>query len=270
MPAPAGLWLYLFDLADCAGELEQAQSELALLSGDETAPHAPHRPLTGERRLARIALRLALAAAGVGAAGGQPFARTARGKPVLPGGTRHFNVSHTPTHSLIAIAGSAPVGVDLEIVRPLRLGPHRTAQIVTAARGLGAALPADHDLSPLAAWTALEAHAKAEGGGIGTLLTVLGIMGTASRTRTPDEITARARDHRRNSPYELVPLDLGPNLQAFVCAPAADLAACPAVPPVTPARLTAAPVAPLLAAARATFRLTAPPAQGHKERGVGA
>lgn len=49
-----------------------------------------------------------------------PVARTARGKPFFPGSPDlHFNLSHSGGICLCAV-GTAPVGVDIEVVKPRR------------------------------------------------------------------------------------------------------------------------------------------------------
>lgn len=117
----------------------------------------------------RTALRLLLADALGMSPESIPFTYGPKGKPesALP-----FNVSHSGGLALIALGGSAPLGVDIEQVRtdlePLSLG--RTVYTEAELAAL-AALPktAQHDAF-FEAWTRKEAIIKAEGGGFSSPL----------------------------------------------------------------------------------------------------
>lgn len=229
MPAGAGLTLHLLDLAVVADALEGIEAGLRLLSADERGEDFSATPrLTGDRRGARIGLRLVLAASGASAAFGVPFHREAGGKPALAGSPVWFNLSHTDGYVLIALAGMGPVGVDIEKRRTLCFSAIRCAQISAAARDMRLPAGAGTD-EVLFAWTALEAQAKAEGCGIGNLLALLGIMGPGSRTRSPDDIAAAANLRRRSLGMGVAGLVGGSraSLLGAVCAPACLLASEP-------------------------------------------
>jgi 4'-phosphopantetheinyl transferase len=125
-----------------------------------------------------IALRLLIERAAGPQWRGTPFARSDRGKPRLQGAPLSFSLSHAPGLALIGISRQGSIGVDIERMRKVRIGAARRQRIVQAAAALAPApLPANGEAQFLQAWVRLEAYAKAEGCGIGRLLTRLGILG---------------------------------------------------------------------------------------------
>ena len=100
--------------------------------------------------------------------GAVAFSRGAHGKPFLPEGGLHFNVSHTHELALYAIARDREVGVDVEWMRP------QVAHEQIAARFFSLeeqeALAQVPDVARQAAfyniWTRKEAYVKARGDGI--------------------------------------------------------------------------------------------------------
>ncbi|URR36471.1 4'-phosphopantetheinyl transferase superfamily protein [Thermosynechococcus sp. HN-54] len=91
-----------------------------------------------------------------------PLPRTPLGKPYLQG--LEFNWSHSDNLAVLAISGSAAVGVDVEILRPC---PQRSA---ISRRFFGASLQQrvqeGGDRAFLQAWTYYEAWLKAQGVGV--------------------------------------------------------------------------------------------------------
>ena len=83
-----------------------------------------------------------------------------------------FNVSHSGGLALIALGGSAPLGVDIQQVRtdlePLSLG--RTVYTETELAALAALPQAQQHDAFFTAWTRKEAIIKAEGGGFSSPL----------------------------------------------------------------------------------------------------
>ncbi len=122
---------------------------------------------------ARTALRLILAAyTGLDPAE-LPIVIDARGKPTLDvPGAPFFNLSHTNALALAAVSRAAPVGVDVEIIRPAPRLDDLAARFF--ASGETAALRALPDAQRLdafyACWTRKEAFVKAEGSGIANAL----------------------------------------------------------------------------------------------------
>lgn len=139
---------------------------------------------------AHIALRVILERAVGRRARGTAFARAGHGKPLLEGAPAAFSLSHAPGLALIALAPSGTVGVDVERTRAVRVRAPRRTRIEAAAAALNPRelLPAADEARFLQAWVRLEAFAKAEGCGIGPLLTRLGIGG--SRTEREGDIRA--------------------------------------------------------------------------------
>lgn len=126
-----------------------------------------------------IALRLLIERAAGPEWRGVSFTRSERGKPHLEAAPLAFSLSHTRGLALIGMARQGSIGVDIERSRTVHVGEERRARIEAAGAALAAPpLPAAEDARFLQAWVRLEAYAKADGGGIGRLLTRLGIFGT--------------------------------------------------------------------------------------------
>lgn len=221
MPARAGLEVLLFDLGAHSGLLERAERECGLLSPDELGGRAGEGPLGGERRLARIALRLTLAAAGEADAVGCELARSAAGKPFMPRSSLAFSVSHAAGRVLIAMAAGGPVGVDIEPRRQLRMPELRVQQIVEAASALCADIADMSDAADrsIAAWCVLEAYAKAEGDGIAALLGALGIMGPGGRSRSVADVKCVTEVRHAQALLRVATIDAGSEMAAALCAP---------------------------------------------------
>lgn len=135
-----------------------------------------------ERRVAHVALRLALAHTFRNDKARHPYARDRHGKPRLAGLPGDFSLAHTDGAALIAVSTNGRVGIDLEAPRTPRLDERRRQRIEAAAEDLPGPgpLPAEAaaDARFLMAWTRLEAFAKADGRGMGRLMTALGIVGS--------------------------------------------------------------------------------------------
>jgi phosphopantetheinyl transferase len=131
-----------------------------------------------------IALRVLIERAAGPQWRGATFTRSVRGKPQLDGASVAFSLSHAPGLALIGLAHEGSIGVDVERTRPVRIGAARRARIEEAGAALNAAeLPSDGESRFLQAWVRLEAYAKADGCGVGRLLTRLGILGTGATAR---------------------------------------------------------------------------------------
>lgn len=161
-PSPAGLAGFVLDHA------------LTLLSSDERARARRMRSAAAHAQFVatRAALRLLLAdvaGAGVEGARNLRFRYGRHGKPYLPGGPS-FNVSHSADFLAVAVTERGRVGVDVELVRPIkrsdrvaarRFAPAEQAWIATAG-------PDQRDAAFLRVWTCKEAFAKALGDGLAT------------------------------------------------------------------------------------------------------
>ncbi|MGW7820222.1 4'-phosphopantetheinyl transferase superfamily protein [Streptomyces puniciscabiei] len=110
----------------------------------------------------------------------QAWARDERGRPVLarPGGL-HVSLSHAQAVVAAALSWDAPVGVDVERLRPLAArGALARAALSESERQAVDELPeGDRDAQVLRFWTRKEAVAKALGTGLATDLR--GIVTTA-------------------------------------------------------------------------------------------
>jgi phosphopantetheinyl transferase len=210
----AELWCVdLLAAAEALHALEARTPRLAPLDEVRAAAFSDAE-VREEWRAAHIALRLLIERA----AGPQwrrvTFDRERRGKPHLDGAPLAFSLSHAPGVALIGLARRGSIGVDVERARPVRVDAARRARIIEAAAALGEApLPDDDNARFLQAWVRLEAYAKADGCGIGRLLTQLGILGAAGAEGPGD----RARALRSVlAPGSFYDLDLGAGIYAAV------------------------------------------------------
>lgn len=128
-------------------------------------------PVDGERYVAAHgALRLVLA----GYLECQPqaisFGKGELGKPFVEGADLEFNLSHSGTKALIAVARGRPVGVDVERIRRIPEQETILARIATEEeRAAFASLAAaDRDTEFFRIWTRTEALCKVTGEGLGT------------------------------------------------------------------------------------------------------
>ncbi len=179
MPGAVEIWS--IDLDAAAPELLALEAEAGLMAAQDRAAVANLiDPAAAVRRLAAsIGLRVLLSGLEGREIATRPFVRGANGKPGLPGAGHHFNITHSGPAALIALS-SHPVGIDLERLRPVRMESRRRRLIEAAALAVadGAPITGRSDEQRfLQAWTRLEALAKADGCGIGRLLTEIGAVG---------------------------------------------------------------------------------------------
>ena len=95
------------------------------------------------------------------------FAIGARGKPSLEG-PLHFNLAHSGDLALVAVTSAAPIGVDLEQVRPVREAEAIARRFFSPdeCADLAAVSHPDRDYAFLSCWTRKEALLKASGEGL--------------------------------------------------------------------------------------------------------
>jgi len=169
------------------------------------------RSAAAEWRAAHIALRLLVERA-IGARWrGVPLTRGPGVRPHLEGAPVAFSLSHVDGLAVIALTRSGDIGVDVERARAVRVGAPRRGLIEAAGAALNTQQPLPGegtDTRFLQAWVRLEAFAKAQGCGIGSLLTQLGIVG--GRDIAPadleKEVAAAQAEARANAVHDL---DLG-------------------------------------------------------------
>ncbi len=211
--------LWFVDLSACAGALDDAERATPRLAVAEikkiTASITPAS--AAERRAAYIALRILCERFWGPSWRGVPYTLTGSGKPALiglggaqaaPGGS--FSLAHVDRYALIGVTRAGAIGVDLEPDRQPTVSDERRQRIESAAIALarGAMLPEARQRRFLQAWVRLEALAKADGRGIGRLLTGLGIIGP----HTPGEpgfTVSYAHDVLARFFVDDVPLDQG-------------------------------------------------------------
>lgn len=188
--------LWCVDLAAAAATLRSVEQRTPRLSADDVARAGTFSDdgARDEWLTARIALRLLIERTIGESWRGAAFAREERGRPYLAGAEISFSLSHAPGLALIGLARDEAIGVDVERTRTVRIDAARRARIREAGAALdAAALPVTDESAFLQAWVRLEAFAKADGCGIGRVLTRLGISGTGSRTPMAEgETRARA------------------------------------------------------------------------------
>ncbi len=187
--------VWLVELGNSAPCLEAEEARTPRLSADDMDRIAAMADpeLQRQRRLSTIALRILVAATvATDHFDRMPFTRSPDGKPGLPGTPLTFSVAHAGGRALIAIdPASQPVGVDLEATRQLRMASDRCRALIRAAEDISSqgmtgnatadeADPIDHARA-LQAWVRLEALAKADGAGIGRVLTAAGVLGRGRR-----------------------------------------------------------------------------------------
>ncbi|MEZ4557481.1 MAG: 4'-phosphopantetheinyl transferase superfamily protein [Caldilineaceae bacterium] len=154
--------------------LDQPQSRVdtlrTLLSGDEIARADGFRFPRHRRRfiVARAALRWTAGAYLQAAPETLRFDYTPHGKPFLPDVPLQFNLSHAGELALLAFAWERPVGVDIEMIRPLD-GLEALAAANFAAAEVDALLtlpPPERQRAFFNGWTRKEAFVKAVGDGL--------------------------------------------------------------------------------------------------------
>ncbi|HWK37855.1 MAG TPA: hypothetical protein VNR88_02980 [Hyphomicrobium sp.] len=183
---PIELWCV--DLTAAAPALHAIEQHTPRLSADDRirASSFSDDLVRTEWMATHIALRLLIERWDGARWRGAPYAVTERGKPHLPDAPLSFSISHARGVALIGISRIGSIGVDIERTRNVRIGAPRRERIEAAGAALNAEpLPSEGEGRFLQAWVRLEACAKAEGCGIGRLLTRLGILGSGAAAR-PD------------------------------------------------------------------------------------
>ncbi len=176
------LELWLVDLQSASGALEVREQCSTLLSNEEKqrAEAMAARP-DDQRywRAAHIALRLLIARWGGIETARMAYSFSSMGRPEIACAAFSFSLSHAGAAALIGLAPHGPIGVDLELPRPVKIDEDRLLQIEEHGQSLlpGVPLPSDPEPRFLQAWVRIEAAAKAEGIGVGRALTRIGVIG---------------------------------------------------------------------------------------------
>lgn len=198
----SGVGVWLFDLRRLQGPLLAAEAIHPRLSAEDIARANAMRDESarGAWRAARVGLRLALEAWSGKSLEGRAFSIAPGGRPFLPAPWPSFSLSHSGPLVLAAISEAGAAGADIEAVAPRKIVGERRQEIESLAVALadGTSLPpgnAEHRF--IQAWCRLEAFAKADGRGIGRLLTQAGITGRRRGPRgaaSPQSNTAPIED----------------------------------------------------------------------------
>lgn len=195
---PCGNEIWFVDLDAAAALLEEIEAEHQVLSDAEIG-HAASMT-SGPRardlwRWSHIALRVALERWAGPDVRGQRFMLGSRGKPALPGSGPEFSLAHSGGAALIGLSPRAAIGVDIELIRDLKMAPARITALEAAGAALSSTpLPADGGARrTLQAWVRFEAVAKAKGTGIGANLNGLR-PGADTASTAEDEASLIVRD----------------------------------------------------------------------------
>lgn len=120
----------------------------------------------------RGALRRILGACLAVEPGRVPLVEGGHEKPRVPprdgAAELHFNLSHSGDQGLLAVCRTAPVGIDIEMLRPVRGADHLVARFFSAAENAAyrALPPEQQTVGFLRGWTRKEAYLKATGTGL--------------------------------------------------------------------------------------------------------
>jgi 4'-phosphopantetheinyl transferase len=163
----SGLALWLCALHEMPEPRQQAWLDADEVERAERFVHDVHR----RRHVAsHVALRDRLASAVGASAEALRFRADAHGKPQLEGqGRVQFNLSHSEDWALVAVGVDAPIGVDLEMLRPVEEAlalarKHYTPAEAAAVQDAVGARARDEAF--LRVWTRKEACLKAVGLGL--------------------------------------------------------------------------------------------------------
>ncbi len=151
--------------------------------------------------------------------GAVTFARGAHGKPFLPEGTLHFNVSHTHELALYAIAQSREVGVDVEWMRPQVAHEQIAARFFSLEEQEALAQVPDEERRAAFynIWTRKEAYLKARGDGIAAGLGTFAVsLGAEAALLHSDE----GKDEVER--WKLIALELVDGYVAALCGAGVD------------------------------------------------
>lgn len=223
-PAPLQLWLV--DLAAAAGALEAVDARLGLLDDAERGRLGTisNPEVRTERLAAHRALRVALEVYAGPAARAASFTRSPLGRPVAAGLDCDFSLSHAGGYALLGVRGGGTIGVDIERQRGVDFPPARKARVLQGAVVLAGRplIGAGDEPRLIAAWTRLEAYAKADGCGMARVLGRIGAVGPRADSQEPG--TAHPRDDARR--VTVLDVAAPPGYAAAVCL----MDASPAIP----------------------------------------
>jgi 4'-phosphopantetheinyl transferase len=174
-PAPGTIACWRVDLE----QPDEVVAALATVLADDERERASRFVFPRDRRrftVTRACLRVLVARCCGARAAAIRFVYSAHGKPALaPAASAppvHFNVSHAADLALIALTRDAPLGIDVEAVRPLPDLLAIASRFFTAGETetIVTAPPQDRELAFFLCWTRKEAFSKALGDGLSLAL----------------------------------------------------------------------------------------------------
>lgn len=141
------------------------------------------------------------------------------GKPYLANGDLYFNLSHTADDWLLAVANFAPIGVDLEIIRPRTQLQNLVDRCFSERESAyWQALPGDQQLEAFfRLWTKKEAFVKAVGRGL-----ALGLENCEFEPRPAGQLLAIPSEYGEASAWTVREFVLAPALTGALVTPNRD------------------------------------------------
>jgi 4'-phosphopantetheinyl transferase len=131
------------------------------------------------------------------------------GKPFVapdPAGALHFNLSHSQDQALLAVSRDLPLGVDIEMIRPIE---ERVERIFSPAeqQALASLTGADWTIGFYNCWTRKEAFVKALGHGLSLPLDDFDV---SLRPGEPARLISHRADPDAPKCWKLIPLEVQP------------------------------------------------------------
>ena len=191
-----------------------------LLSDDERRRAARFRFVDDRTRfvVARGSLRAILSRYGAGPPDQLTLLTGSHGKPMLPPPSPlHFNVSHSGSVGLVAVALGREVGVDVEQIRPLRSLRAIARRFFAPAEvaALERLAPSDFVAGFYRCWTRKEAYVKARGLGLSLPLEGFEVAVGAVELASGAWLQIAESDDLTGSPWHVTDLEVPP---AYVAA----------------------------------------------------
>ena len=143
------------------------------------------------------------------------FTQGPHGKPALAQPTWHFNLSHSGTRAIVALAQTSPVGIDLERINPTRdlrdlarrfFAPPEVEMLETLPPGL-------YPQGFTQIWTRKEAYIKATGLGLSQPLDQF-VVPCPPETKGPVRLLSPGEPPA----WKITALDLAPGYASAICA----------------------------------------------------
>ena len=221
---PTNVELWLIDCDQQADALAQIEQQKRLVPAGELYRAGLKRdPTDAQRWLSgRVALRLLLESRVGSEQARAEFIIAPGGRPSLAGNALDFSLADSNSLLLIGLSRIGRIGVDIETLRPVKLSRERAGRLVTAANGLtGEHAQALGEDGILAAWTRIEAFAKATATSLAACLSALGTAGHTGHAKTQGELDAHAARMRIAAGVTVADLDLPGGLLGAVAVPVA-------------------------------------------------